>query len=908
MADSEYGGRKLGEMNGTSYGGNVGKKPTKDADKDNAKLIERMRAEYEGGWNKDRDNKEEAYRDLKLLGDDKAEHWDETALKERTTEGRPALIVNQCPQFVRQVTGDMRQMKPAIKVVPVDDAASKEVAAKVLPGMIRYIEKRSNAQHIYFNAADQQAGCGIGHWRVNHEYSSSQTFNQEIRIEPIPDGVAVVWDPDAVLPDRSDAVCCFVPVDMERRKFEEKYPDASPDPLSPETMAAWTAWFADDHVRIAEWFYKEPETKLLALYPDGAIDDVTDDEEGQQLAGQAGAKLEKREGHCIYRALVTANEILEGPDKWPGPDIPVVPLIGEEVQIGRTTVRRGVVRPLRDVQRIFNYGISAKTEVIALQPKSPWIGTDAQFEKYEDEWEVANTRNLSHLRYTNVPGVPPPQRVGPAVATQSLDGLLVEMQEAMHSTTGIYPSALGAKSNEVSGRAILARQREGDTGTYVYVANFTGALQRTGQIIVNLIPNIYDTARVIQIAGEDGKIDQLPINQPGFNEDPNEAGMGPGIGLNDVTVGAYQVAVEMGPSFSTKREEAREGMKDLMQALGPEGSMMFIDMFVKQMDWPLSDKIAERAKFMLPPAIQAKEAKEAGEPPPEPPPPPPPTPEQQKAMELQQQKNQEAVQSNIELARKNEIEDKKAQLEAEKIEMERAQMPIVRDLSEKLLELARHNDELTARLQAAEIQHEVEKGEMTFSLLQAKQACSEEEGVQQNIEKARANELEDRRQQLELCKIDAEFEAGQRDKGEEVQKNIQTSRQGEIDSRRHELEFEKIDHEREQMRNPQPAAAAAPAPADVDTKQQQEIDELKRQIEQLVELVGEMADQRQPQQPTSPPPTDHTPALIDVIGKFASRRSPSGATRAPDGSMKLTYDEGAPPEAPPLVPDQEPPV
>src|SRR5712672_2281610 len=174
-----------GKSNGTAYGAKP-KKPAKvvltEAQLD--KLIERFKDEYQAGWNKDRDNQEEAYRDLRLIGDDKTEHWDADALTERTDEGRPALIVNQSPQFVRQVTGDMRQMKPAIKVVPIDDAASKEIAADVLPGMIRYIELRSNAQHVYFSAADQQAGCGIGHWRITHEYASQNTFAQEIRIEP----------------------------------------------------------------------------------------------------------------------------------------------------------------------------------------------------------------------------------------------------------------------------------------------------------------------------------------------------------------------------------------------------------------------------------------------------------------------------------------------------------------------------------------------------------------------------------------------------------------------------------------------------------------------------------------------------------------------------------------------------
>jgi len=830
-----------GKANGSAYGAEA-KQPAKvkltEAQLD--KLIERMKDEYQAGWNKDRDNQEEAYRDLRMIGDDKTEHWDADALTERTDEGRPALIVNQVPQFVRQVTGDMRQMKPAIKVVPIDDAASKEIAAKVLPGMIRYIEQRSNAQHIYFAGADQQAGCGIGHWRVTHEYASQNTFAQEIRIDSIPDGVAVVWDPDAVRIDRSDAMFCFVPVDMERKKFERLYPDATPDVLSPQTPAAFTAWLSDDHVRISEWYYIDPEKKLLALYPTGAIDDVTDDLDAQQVAKAAGAQLQERDGHCVWRALVTANEIIEGPEKWPGPDIPIVPLIGEEVQIGRATIRRGVVRGLRDVQRIYNYAISTKTELIALAPKSPWIGTREQFEKYVDQWETANRRNWPYLEYSHVNGVPPPQRNDPSTNTQSLDGLTVEMQGAMNANTGIYPAALGAKSNETSGVAIRARQNEGDTGTFVYVSNFGSAIQRTGQIIVNMIPQIYDTKRTIQIAGEDGKIDQLPINQPGFSED----GSGPGIGLNDVTVGAYQVAVEMGASYSTKREEARDGMTEMMRTLGPQGASIFMDLFIKAQDWPLADKIAERAKFLLPPAIAQKEAAESGEPPPPPPPPPPPTPEQQKAMAMELQKMQEQQQSNIELARKNELEDAKLQFEKAKFLFETQTLPEIIKLQDQVRAEQVRNGSLTLQLEATKVGHEMDKGTIQFENLGLKHAAirgAEEsdaaltERVQENINTAQANEIAKQNHDLEQRKIDLEHrklthgamtdeqmaqerlaeqkqktielahknEQANRqtdaDRAETVQGNIEKARTNEIAARNAELEHRKIDLEHQKL-------------------------------------------------------------------------------------------------------------
>jgi hypothetical protein len=205
----------------------------------------------------------------------------------------------------------------------------------------------------------------------------------------------------------------------------------------------------------------------------------------------------------------------------------------------------------------------------------------------------------------------------------------------MQQVTGIYPAALGAPSNEISGKAIQARQREGDTGTFNYIEAFGRAIRRTGQIILDLIPHVYDTERSIQIVGEDGKVALQKINQAALSQ---HDGVTP-VTLNDVTIGSYHMIVEMGPSFSTKREEARDGMQTLMQSLGPQAVPLIADLYVKQQDFPLADKIADRLHMMLPPPVLAKEAQENGEPPPPMPGPPPPPPEMQIKMQQAQQEH-----------------------------------------------------------------------------------------------------------------------------------------------------------------------------------------------------------------------------------------------------------------------------
>lgn len=581
-----------------------------------ADLIATARKRWDRAENRDRDNKLAAYDDLAFLA---GEQYTAEELKER--DGRPCLTINRLPQFVEQVTGEIRQMRPAVKAVPVDRRGDPDTA-EIIAGIVRYVENRSSApEAVYPQGADSQVAAGIGHWQVTSEYADDSTFEQELRIAPIDDGIAVRWDPDASLPTRADAMFCFVPVDLSRDAFEDRYPDASVASWESEDGLNFTDWLTDDHVRVAVYWYKKPVKKMLALMPDGAIEDVTDDPEAAAEAKAAGARVELRPGHKVCRAVISATEVLEGPTEWPGRHIPVIPVIGREIRLGRKTFRYGLVRFAKDPQRLFNYAESAKAETIGQQPKAPFLVTDDNIADFEDEWARANRENLPYLRYTPDPknGNAAPQRINPPVSSPAVAEMVRSSAENLHAVTGIYPAALGAQSNETSGKAILARQREGDTGTFVFVKNFGLAIKRTAEIVTDLIPHIYDTARTVRIVGDDGKVDLVDINQPhGLAEMPEgEEGDAVHRVLHDVTVGAYDVVVDMGPSYATKQAEAREGMTALIQA-APEVAPLIMDLIAKAQDWPLADKIGKRARLLLPPSIQQMEAEEEGEPMPPP--------------------------------------------------------------------------------------------------------------------------------------------------------------------------------------------------------------------------------------------------------------------------------------------------
>jgi hypothetical protein len=634
------------------------KKPKQDDE-----LLKQALEEYEAAYEFQRGNIDEANEDLKFRRGRKEDQWSPEALDMRGD--RPCLTINGIPQFIRQVTGDMRQMRPSIKVNPVDSRGDPKTA-EVLAGLVRYVENRSFAKHIYTTAADSQVACGIGHWQITSEYAGTSTFNQELRIVGIEDSVSVLWDPDSVLPTREDAMFCHVPFDISRRKYKKQWPDANTEGFAFEMPHSGEGWYSGDSVRVSVYWVKKPIKRSLVLMADGSIDDITDQTEGfskEQLAGATqfyesqGLRFEQRDSFKVCRYLLTASEILEGPTDWPGMHIPIIPVLGEEVRIGREVYRHGVVRYARDPQRMVNYYASADAEVVALQPKAPWLATKKQVQNYMDQWETANTQNHSVLMYdVDAQAGGPPARIAPPVASQAIQLGKQQALEDMKRVIGIYDAGLGQRSNETSGVAIQARDRQSDTGTFVYIDNFNMAIQRTGQILLDLIPHIYDTERRIRIIGADGSENLVDINKPMIEGGQESV-------QNDVTVGAYDVTLDTGPSYATRRQEAQDGMKAFLQAF-PEAAPVIGDLYAKGQDWQYASEISERLQAVLPPAIKQMIEKDklASDPNAE------PSPEQ--AAEQQAQQKQMQAQQMMEAAamKKMESETKEAIAKAETAE------------------------------------------------------------------------------------------------------------------------------------------------------------------------------------------------------------------------------------------------
>lgn len=531
--------------------------------------------------------------------------WPEKVRREREAEGLPCLIINRLPQFVAQVVGDQRQNRPAIKVSPVDSGADKQTA-EVLEGLIRNIEYISMADVAYDRSFEFPVICGHrGFIRVVTEYAGEDTFEQDLKIKGIINPLTVFWDPNCKEPDYSDASHCYIVDDVPEETFEAEHPGV--DPASWETSSNVDSKQnrVIETVRVVEAFWREPVKKTIVQLLDGRVVNADDLDSLQAedpfviVARDNEDKEIRREvdSHKIMWAKMTGAEILDGPREFikGARFIPVVPVAGFELNIEGETHQWGLVRYAKDPQQAYNFTRTKEIETIALAPKSPWIGTKRMFEGFENMWAQANAKAYSYLPYNPDPQAAgqAPQRVAPPATNGALTNSSLQAVDEIKSVVGIYDASLGQKSNETSGKAILARQRESDTATFTYIDNLSRAMRLLGKILIDLIPRVYDSERIVRVLGIDGSEKQVRVNRRIGD-----------VVLHDLTVGKYDVAVSVGPSYATQRIEAANSMIEFMRAY-PNGAPLMADLIAGSMDWPKAEEVAERLKSVLPPQVQA---------------------------------------------------------------------------------------------------------------------------------------------------------------------------------------------------------------------------------------------------------------------------------------------------------------
>ena len=566
------------------------------------------------------DSRENELDDLRFFAgnSDNAWQWPADVLQSRgsmqgqSANARPTLTINKLPQHVRQVTNEQRQNRPQPKVIPVDADADTEIA-DIYNGMIRHIEYISDADVAYDTACENQVTYGEGYARILTDYCDADTFDQDIKIGRIRNSFSVYMDPLIQDPCGADAQWCIITEDVPTEEYIRLHPKAHPISAL-QTLGIGdqevSQWINDKTVRVAEYYYIEHTSETLNLYPGGHIARAGTPEDRELVAVFGKAVRSRKADRKQVKWLKTNGyEILERTD-WAGKYIPVVRCVGNEVEVEGRVYVSGIIRNAKDAQRMYNYWTSQEAEMLALAPKAPFIGYGGQFEGYEHQWKTANTTNWPYLEVnvdvTDGAGspLPLPTRSAPPMIQNGLIAAKLAASEDIKGTTGQYDASLGIGGNERSGKAILARQKEGDTGTYHFVDNYGRFIRYIGRQIIDLIPKIYDTQRIARIIGEDGESKMIKIN-PEQTEPVKKIVDDQGVVLEKIFnpgVGTYDVMVITGPGFATKRQEAAESMSVILQG-NPELWSVAGDLFIKNMDWPGAQEIAQRFRKMIDPKL-----------------------------------------------------------------------------------------------------------------------------------------------------------------------------------------------------------------------------------------------------------------------------------------------------------------
>ena len=537
----------------------------------------------------DTNNRSEALEDLKFAAGDQ---WPVEIQNSRTLEARPCLTINKIDAYVRQVTNQQRQQRPRIKVHGMNNQSDAKVA-EILTGICRHIEVNSDADHAYDNAFNYAVRMGFGYWRVKTDYVREDSFDQEIYIEPIHNPFTVYFDPNSTLPDGSDAEKCLITQVVSKETFRKMYPDADDGTGFSQrgTGDSNAEWVMKEDIRIAEYFYTVRKPEKLCLLSNGQKKFRSDLPNQEEMAAQGIYVIDERASFKkeIKQIKCTAIEVLEE-GVWPSKFIPIVPVYGEEFVVENKRKKYGLVRMAKDPQRMYNFWKTALTESVALAPKAKWLLAEGQDEGHENEWAQANIKSMPVLRYKqkDIEGVPAPAptriqpEAPPAGIMAAADGINSDMQAVL----GIFdPNQV--PSGNISGKALNGQQQQIDLTNYHYYDNLTRSIKHTAKIILDLVPKIYDNARVMRIIGDDGKPDLIEINKRATDE------QGVMKILNDVTVGEYDVVMDTGPGYNSKRIEAVETM---MPLLGADPQLMNIagDLIFRNMDFPGAEVIADR--------------------------------------------------------------------------------------------------------------------------------------------------------------------------------------------------------------------------------------------------------------------------------------------------------------------------
>lgn len=631
----------------------------KDENKDILQSMRDFRQRAQDYW---RDIYDQAEKDIEFCVN-KDSQWDATAREERRLAKRPCVTINKIAGFVHQQTNALRANKMTLNAIPVDD--SDVGKAEIQDAMLEYVLKSSRADVATDWAGGRAIMGGFGFYRVTTEYESNLSFNQDIKVKRIENPLSTYLSPEIKCPYGSDASEAITGEWMSKADFKRQFDGK--EAVSADDITELTDWQSEDTVFVAEYYRIDYVDDTLYLLEDGTtiLKSKVDEYEGDPNLVIANARKTQTKKVMWYKC--SRDEVLEQTE-IKADYIPIILVVGDEQWVNDKRYWKSLISNAKDPQIIYNYARTLQLEQLQKAGNRPWVADGRSIEGYESFWEDASNPNMQYLPYNSTDENNNP--LAPPFMASVYQGSPDLMREAMTAndeikgTTNINDATLGNQSNETSGRAIMARQRQSDQGNFHFLDNFKRAYEHLGRVLLSMIPNYYDTQRVLRITQDDEVFKTIVINVAEdspllqkYEKELKNAELGINGMYNDVTVGKYDIRIAAGADYNTQREEAREVLIELGRAY-PQLMEISGDLIIRAFDFPDADKIADRLKMLLPPQLKGDEEGEAPQIPPE---------LQQQIMQMQQQM-QQAEQASQQMSQ--ELKDKSADRELELLKAE----------------------------------------------------------------------------------------------------------------------------------------------------------------------------------------------------------------------------------------------
>lgn len=565
--------------------------------------LDEIKAKFRKVEEYDRDNRMDSADDLRFFC---GEQWDGVDERIRHRQGRPTLVLNMLDPIVRRIVGQARQMSPSVRVFSAD-YETPAVMAQLFEGLIRDIEQRTNAKAARMNAHTDQVICGIGHYEVYYEMHP-QKEEMVIGVRTIKDPLSVIWDPSSKEIDRSDANYCFRIVDVPKVEFEEEYEGKEAIDFN-FSDSSYSFRYTDNlrptgrnHVRLCQYWQKYKRKHYFIVTKDGMTVDVTniktdkdktDEEKSAEILQYAPVRDFSRKIQHLRFQLLSGKDILEVIEDYPCRHIPIVPVIGEEIFLGDAIYRKGLIRPTREHQKLYNYMMSIGMEQMGQAVKAPWLVTEAMIKVNESMWKQANVSTTPFLVYEPDLEAPTskPERIFPEAQHRDTVQMAQLFANEMNNATGVHEEALGKETNAKSGKAIQARQAEAMMTSNIFGHNLQSSVRHEGRILLSMIKHLYTENKFRRIITHDQKEEFVEFNQKVYDYYRDQT-----LIFNDLSAGEFEVRANSGMPHASVKQEAVASIMEMIQ-LNPQMMPFLIGNLVDIMEVPNQESLKESVKM-----------------------------------------------------------------------------------------------------------------------------------------------------------------------------------------------------------------------------------------------------------------------------------------------------------------------